>query len=173
MQRITSALLVGCGLLLVTWALAPASPSPARPPLVTADQTTPTQTPTLPADVNAQVDRLRERLSTAPQFPAPTRDPFRFGRRPEPARPAPVTPPAPAILEAPAVIKPALPRLVAVMTTEVEGGPQRTAVLAVGDDVQMLRIGESIGKLTVRSIGEDTVELVDQSTGATFRISLR
>jgi hypothetical protein len=173
MHRITSALLVGCGLLLTTWALAPAAPSPARPPLSAADQAALNQTTPVLADVNAQVDRLRERLASAPQFPAPSRDPFRFGPRPEPAHPTVEPAAPPAILAPPPAPAPVLPRLVAVMTTEVEGGTQRTAVVSVGDDVQMLRIGQSVGKFIVRSIGEDAVELVDQLTGATFRISLR
>ena len=43
-------------------------------------------------------------------------------------------------------------------------------MFAVADDVQILKPGEKIGALIVRSIGIDTVLVVDPATGTTYRV---
>jgi len=75
---------------------------------------------------------------------------------------APVTPPAPA-----------LPRLVAIAATNSDAGVTRSAVLTVGDDVQILKVGDMVLKLVIKSIGTDVVELTEPATGRTFRLSLQ
>jgi hypothetical protein len=75
---------------------------------------------------------------------------------------APVTPPAPA-----------LPRLVAIAATNSDAGVTRSAVLTVGDDVQILKVGDTVLKLVIKSIGTDVVELTEPATGRTFRLSLQ
>ena len=49
----------------------------------------------------------------------------------------------------------------------------RTAVLASGDDLQLVKAGETYSKFLVRSISIDSLELTDPATGAAFKISLQ
>lgn len=171
MHRLASILAFGGVALLVSWAVsAPAAPASAPPPalLVDAlDQVTP-----IVANVNAQVDRMRERLASPPQFPAPERDPFRFGRRPESPRPAQVVIAAPP----PGPVEPAgpeLPRLVAITAETIDGSVVRRAVLSAGDSVSVVKVGDKIGLFFVRSISLDAAELVDVASSLTYRISLK
>jgi hypothetical protein len=165
MNRLASLLALVGIVLLVTWAYAPAESGPSAPPRTNAaDQTA------VLAEVNAQVDRLRERLAAPPSYPAPARDPFRFGRRIEPARLMVPVPAPPELVEAP---KPVLPRLVAVIEDATDGGLLRKAFLSVGDDLKAYRPGDAAGSFVVRSISADFVELVDPASGATYKIALR
>ena len=174
MNRIASALLLGGGVLLTTWVVAPAAPAPSAKPLTTAEVAALTQQAPIVAEVDAQVTRLRERLAAAPQFPPPSRNPFLFGRGPEPASPKVNVPviAAPAPVE-PDAAAPTLPRIVAVIGTATDGGLLRTAVLGIGDDVQIVKPGDVVLRFVVRSISADAVELVDPLSNATFRVVLR
>jgi len=171
MHRFALALLLGGVVLLVSWVNAPASPSPdgsGAAATSTLDQLAP-----VVAEVNAQVDRLRERLSAPPARPRPARDPFRFGRRTEAPRPVATT-----ASEAPAELPsepppPTLPRLIAIMESATDGAPVRTAVLSEGDGLQIVKPGDTIGRFTVRAIGADALDLVDVATSRTFSISLK
>lgn len=166
MTRFASALLfLGGAVILIALQVSPATSAPvpraseAPSPL---DQVSP-----LLVEVNAQVERMRERLDARTSYPPPRRDPFRFGARTEPVRPTPPPPPPPA----PAYdVTPVLPRLVAVLSTATDGGISRTAVFAAGDDVQLVAPGDRIGTLVVRSIANDAVTLVDPASGAAFRV---
>ena len=173
MKRLAAVVLFAGAVLLSTHILAPAAPPRPQPAINAADLAAIDRTKSMVDEVNAQVDRLRERLARPPEYPAPTRDPFRFGKRVEPASPRPAPALAPAAVAAPAISAPALPRLVAIVSNATEAGPSRTAVLAVGEDVQLVTAGESVSKLVVRSIGADVVELADPVSGATFKISLQ
>ena len=169
MHRVAPLLLLSGVVLLVSWVVAPAAPSPT--PLVAPDVTTTSDqmSPVL-SDVAAEVNRLKNRLETPPSAPEPHRDPFRFGPRPEPVRPttsasavSDVAAPPPA---------PSLPKLLAIVDNTTDSGVIETAVFSIGDDLQVVKAGDAIGKFVVQKIGADAVELVDTS-GATFRIPLR
>lgn len=171
MHRIAPILLVAGVVLLATWVVAPAAPSPSPPPAraeAALDQTAP-----LVAEMAAQTERMRTRLEGPQSFPPPERNPFTFGARREvtPARPRgpvaePEAPPAP-----PA---PVLPKLLAVVTNNVEGGISLQAVFSVGDDVKVLKAGDAIGVFLIRSITADlVVELLEPVTGAVHRLTLR
>lgn len=166
MNRLALLLVLAGALLLLTWAIAPA----ASPPRSTPAAARATDQSAVLAEVNAQVERLRERLTTPPVYPAPARDPFRFGRRAEPVRLMVPVPAPPELVVAP---RPVLPRLVAVVEDAKDGGLLRSAFLGVGDDVQAYRPGDAVGMFVVRSISADLVELVDPASGATYKISLR
>jgi len=168
MHRFASVLAVGGGLVLVSWALAPAAP-PVKARSSAAVSAFDQAAPVL-AEVNVQVDRLRERLGAPPTLPSPERDPFRFGRRPEPTRPQPLISPAAVLAEPPA---PVLPKLVAIMTNTTESGSVRSAAFSLGEDLQIVRLGDVVGRLVVKSIGVDVVELVDPATSAVYRVSLQ
>ena len=174
MKRFVAIVLFAGAVLLSTHILAPAAAPPSAPIVLATDLAAIAQAAPIVESVNAQVDRLRERLANPPAYPAPTRDPFRFGGRREPARPTSAEPAPPdPVVAAPAISAPALPHLVAIASNTVEGGLVRTAVLAVGDDLQVLKAGDTIAKLVIRSVGADAVELADPVSGKTFRILLQ
>jgi hypothetical protein len=167
MNRLATLLLLGGVALLVSWAVAPAAPSGQTPRAATpCDQSSP-----VVAEVNAQGDRLRERLADTPKFPPPQRDPFRFGLRNERK---PVAPPA---LETPEVaLEPAalvLPKLLAIIADGARTSAALTAVFGEGESVRMLKAGDTIDAFVVRTIGTDFVELAEPATSKTHRLSLR
>ena len=172
MNRVAALVLLVGGALLMSWAVAPASPTPRlgpirgsadEPPVV---QHAPGQDPS--ANMTAEVERLRARLAAPAAYPAPTRDLFRFGARPvRTARNAP---------ETTAAVEPAapvLPRLVAIVNDGVPGRPAWRAVMAIGDDVRVLKAGETVGGLELRTINADGAELFDPISSRTFRVVLK
>jgi len=157
---------------LSTHILAPARTTPNRPSVRPDDlQARLDQSSPAVDQMNTEVEKLRERLLTPPSYPPPTRNPFRFGEPPEPPRPKSVAPVAPAIVTPPPPA-PELPRLVAITSAIVDGAAIYSAVFAIGDDVHLSKVGETIAGLEIRSIAVDSVELAERATGATFKISL-
>jgi hypothetical protein len=172
MTRTASAALGGGVVLLLVWKAATGAPSPAVP--LQRDTPPAAQTP-VPVDLDREAVRLHERLANSPKFPPPQRDPFSFGTKPPApvrARALPASPPMPVVVEAPPPVSDA-PRLLAVLTDAGDGGPLRRAVLGIGDDVQILRIGDTVTHYRIRSIGADALEFVDVVTGAITRVTLR
>jgi len=172
MKRFAAIVAFAGAVILSTHILAPAEPPPAPRAASSADLAFITQAAPMIDQVNTQVDRLRQRLAAPPAYPAPVRDPFHFGKREEPSRPKAIVE---AVAPAPVVRPPApvLPKLVAIAATTGDAGVIRTAILTVGDDVQILKAGDTVLKFVIKSIGADIVELVDSSTGSTFRLSLQ
>jgi Tfp pilus assembly protein PilP len=171
MPRSVVALALGGVFLLASWVNAPADPSPAGARLDLATLALLDQTAPVVADVNAQVERLRERLPVTTAVPAPSRDPFRFGRRPEPPPPALERAEAsPELAPAPRLADP--PQLLAILTS-TDSGVTRAAVIAVADDVRTVHAGEVIGSWTVKAVTEDAVEFEEASTGRVVRVPLR
>jgi hypothetical protein len=169
MQRIAALVLVAGGILILSWVVAPAAPTPRAPasPVLTPTEFQQAAAPVL-LDMQAQVERMRERLSTAPSYPVPTRDPFRFGRRAESAKPAPaMTPDVPPPAPPP---PPPLPRLIAIVSQSNETGSIRTALLGdAAGTMRTLKVGEAIGAFTIRAIDATSVDLVD-AAGVVHRI---
>ena len=172
MKRLSAIVIVAGAVLVSTHILAPAASPPAPAAVTAADVAAIAQTTPVVEQVDAQVDRLRERLATPPVYPPPVRDPFRFGQRTEPARPKPAAAPS-VVVERPAAPAPALPHLVAIATNVIGGTSVRTAVLAAGDDVHVVKTGDTYGTFVVLAIGADGVELTDPAAGSTFKISLQ
>ena len=46
----------------------------------------------------------------------------------------------------------------------------RRAVLAVGDEVKVFIVGDTVGTLTLTKIDADTIELTDRASGAVYRV---
>lgn len=170
MTRLVSVLSLFAGAsLLVVWLATPATSAPPQHPLPAVtpmDQVLP-----IVADVNAQVDRLRERLSDRAPYPPPSRDPFRFVA---PTRPAPTPSP---IMATPIPLlpdAPLAPRLVAILTNnDVTGTATRGAVLAdLDDDVQFVAAGDAIGGFIVAEVLDDAVVLKDARSGVSVRLTL-
>src|SRR5262245_54859631 len=109
MTRVVPAvsLLAGAAVLVAWWATPATSAPPQRPaPVVTEiDQILP-----VVADVTAQVDRLRQRLTDKPAVPVPARDPFRFSS--SRSTPTPRASVAPIVAPPPENVAPSVPRLV-------------------------------------------------------------
>jgi len=168
-------LLFAGALLISQWVLSSAaptvtpSPAPVAAPHMTLSAYEQTTAPIV-AEIAAQVDRLRERLNTPPAPPQPTRDPFRYGQRELP-RPKNVEPeivaPPPAQPRAPE-----LPRLIAIASEKTDAGVEWRAAISNGDQIILLKAGDTIGPFVVRSVSETTLELADPS-GAIHKIVLQ
>ena len=173
MKRFGAIVLFAGAVLASTYILTPAAAPPSPPAVSASDLAAIAQAKPVVDAVDAQVDRLRERLTNPPDYPQPVRDPFRFGARPEPPRPKPTV--SPALTDRAVVVPPppALPKLVAIATSVVDGALVRTAVLSVGDDLQIVKAGETYQKFSIRTIGIDVVEIVEPESGKTFKISLQ
>jgi hypothetical protein len=148
----------------------PAAPDTARAAVPRAMATPPSS-----SDIERQAEKLQARLHPDESYSAPSRNPFRFGAAPAPARPR-LTAPAPAA--APLVVAPALipqaPRmsLAGVATDVVDGATQRTAIVSTPAGVQLVKEGDAVEPgYRVAKIEEDAVELVG-GDGQTRRLSL-
>lgn len=134
----------------------------------------------LAADIQAQAGRLRDRLAQAPAPREEARNPFRFQPRSAPAVPRRTTVPAALpeplpepLLLVPEVREPAL-QLIGVAESGGKEGAVRTAMIAEGSDLLMVKAGEQIrGRYEVVAVGADAVELKDVRTGAIRRLLLR
>lgn len=173
MHRLTSALLLGGALLLASYINAPAAPTPAPARVAPEELAEIDAMAPLAVDVAQEADRLRARLSAVPEKPVARRDPFSFGAAKRPSRraeaeSAPV-PVAPAVENKSTM---AWPTLVALLTENAAPAPL-TAVLAIGDAVEILKAGDTIAGFQVTAITATTVELVHVATSAVTRLSLR
>jgi hypothetical protein len=162
--------------LVLAWLSAAASISRQTPP--TSDEPRrPVQTAgteTLAADVQAQAERLKQRLATAPAPQEPSRNPFTFSVRPPQRQqrapvPVDVAPPAPLVPMEPAL------ELIGVAESQSPKGPIRTAIISTAaEDLFMVKEGEILGgRYRVVAVGADAVELSDLVTGAVRRLGLR
>src|SRR5215210_7507782 len=93
MKRFAATVAFAGAVLVSTRILAPAQSPSAKPRVSPAALASIAQAQPMVDDVNVQVARLRERLATPPPYPTPTRDPFRYGKRPDPAPPKPAAAP--------------------------------------------------------------------------------
>jgi hypothetical protein len=173
---VSTTLLLGGVALLATWLVTPAgsSPDPARP---AAQQAGAAQTRSDAANdqagkIDEQVQRLRERLPAPAALPAARRDPFNFGNPPAPATVDPMTDPSveAALVEPPA---PILPTLVAILSDTIDGAPVRIAVVAAGDDVQLLKMGDRAGAWRVTAIGGESAVFTSDALGQSFTVALQ
>lgn len=147
---------------------------PWRAPRAPARSAVARQAEPVSFDVEAQAERLRKRLSTAPT-PRPVRNPFVFvDRQPVQARPAPRAVAPPLVAAAPVDIEPPL-ALIGVAEDGVGDARVRTAMIAgPGDELILARVGQPVGsRYKVTAIGGDAVELLDATTNRTRRLVLR
>lgn len=171
MHRLSSALVLGGAVLLTSYISAPAAPTPEPARASEAELDAIDASAPVAADVTQEAARLRERLAILPQKPVTQRDPFNFGTRPRSPKRATAAPePEPAILEEveppPALV---WPKLVALLT---DNGTI-TAVLGLGETVEMLRAGETAGGFLVREITAASIEVVHVATSVVTRLTLR
>jgi hypothetical protein len=163
-------------LLLVAWLssagglMRQADPPPAARPVV------PTDTSSVAAEVQAQTERLKNRLASAPAPQEPVRNPFMFApraapeRRPAAARAdtetlAPVTGP---------LLEPAI-ELIGVAEAASANGVVRTAIIsALSGELFLVKEGETLAsRYRVGAVAANAVELTDLLTGDVRRLALR
>lgn len=173
MHRLTSALLLGGGVLLASYISAPAAPTPESPRVSLATTAEIDALAPFVDDVAQETERLRARLTAVPAVPVARRDPFNFGSVRRPERPAPPTPEpqleTPVVDVAPAI---AWPSLVAVLT---DGGetPVFTGVLGVGDGIEIVKKGATLGGFQISDITSTSLELIHVATNTVTRLSIR
>jgi hypothetical protein len=169
MHRLRSALLLGGVVLLASYISAPAAPTPAPLPVPVTEIDAIDANAPIAADAVQEAARLRARLATVQEKPAPQRDPFSFGAAPKSPRraaAAPEPPPVFAPIEAPPI---EWPKLVALLTDK----GVVTAVLGVGEAVELLKAGESVSGFVIREISATSVEVVHVATSTATRLTLR
>jgi len=168
MERMASAILfLASALLLASRLVSPASsaPEPRAGRIEVVEQTPPAV-----AEVDTEVDRLRDRITATPDVPRPARDPFSFGRSTEPVRSlARSAETERALIDVRST--PTLPRLVAILSPDDALSP-RTAVFVAGDDVAMKSAGDELGPFHVDAVNADAIVLIDRATRDAFTVSL-
>lgn len=155
------------------FASTPPSNAPAGAPAPSAPQ--PAAAANAPTDIELQAMRLQARLRAERAYAEPSRDPFRFAPRREPAaerdQPAADAPPAPVVDAAPPG---PMVSLSGIAEDQVDGRTQRTAVLSSPGGVLLVREGEEIlGYYRVGRIEAEAVELISLSDGTLLRLSLK
>jgi hypothetical protein len=138
--------------LLATWlGWTPARQSSDAPPV--ARDMRPVET----SDIQDQAARLQTRVRSELDYQDPKRNPFRFisqrlARQP---RSIDVVAPPP-----PVALPEAFPFTLSGMATDdVDGQPQRTAIVTSASEVLFAKTGEQVGSYTVTRIDESGVEL--------------
>jgi hypothetical protein len=164
---------LGGGILLAAWFTSAAGvtrqPRAFRAPQPSSQAA---QLDTLAANVQSQASRLRLRLAAAPSPQSPIRNPFTFAAR-ESAAPATV-PRRPEPREAMAAAGPVESEPDLVLLGIAEQGKTRTALIGSGEELIMATEGQPVaGRYRVGAVSADGVELKDQLTGATRRLTLR
>jgi hypothetical protein len=169
------ALVSGGASLLATYLISTPTMVPGRvAPAAAAPQRTVRQTQD-EIDIQELAARLQARVRAEVKYQEPGRDPFRFVTR----RSAPqVISPKPRVIDAPAFVPaPVLPpiTLAGMATDQVDGVPQRTAVLSTPAGILIVREGESVaGLYRVVTIEDEAVELeAADGTRRTLRFSGR
>lgn len=172
MPRLTSALLLGAGVLVTTWVSAPAAPT-APPVRVSAEDLAEIAAMApIAAEVEQEVDRLRAQLAAVPQMPSPTRDPFSFGAprpspRPRVVAPADDLPMAETVVDAaPALVWPTL-------TAVMAESPGRTAVIAWGDSIEFVKSGDVFKDFRVVSVSGTSIDVHHVPSNTTKTLTLR
>jgi hypothetical protein len=172
MSRLRSALLLGGTVLLMSYISAPAAPTPAPARATETEMRAIDAMAPVVDDATQEAARLRARLAVVPEKPAPQRDPFSFGTTSRVPKRATVSPePEPASRSIEVAPPPPLvwPKLVALLT---DNG-KITAVIGVGDVVEILKAGETAGGFLVREITSTSIEVVHVATSDTTRLTLR
>ena len=171
MSRLRSALLLGGTVLLMSYISAPAAPTPAPARATETEMRAIDAMAPVAEAATQEAARLRARLAVVPEKPVTQRDPFSFGTTPRvPKRVIAAPEPEPVVSDAAPPPPPLVwPKLVALLT---DNG-KITAVIGVGDAVEMLKAGETAGGFLVREITSTSIEVVHVATSVATRLTLR
>ena len=170
MSRLRFALLLGGTVLLMSYINAPAAPTPTPARATESEMRAIDAMAPVTDDAAQETAKLRERLAVVPERPVTQRDPFSFGTAPRKTKRAVVAPEpepvAPEVAPPPPLV---WPKLVALLT---DNG-NITAVLGVGEAVEVLKAGETAGGFLVREITATSIEVVHVATSVATRLTLR
>jgi hypothetical protein len=168
----STAVISGAGIL-ATWffSMPPAhAPTSVAVPAARA----PRRAPAATVDIEKEAARLQLRPRPEEHYTDPSRNPFRFNERREPARPTTgvVAAPPPAAIEA---LPPPPPTITldGVAGDTVGGQEQRTAILHTEAGVVLAKEGDEVAGYRVAKIAADAVELTKISDGSILRVGLR
>ncbi len=166
---------VGGGALLVAWLAAANTATRTDPPPVVASVGAADRVDDLAIRVKDEGERLRTRLSHAPSPALNSRNLFSFAPAAVPHAPSRHL--AASVEEAEPIPMPPPPlplTLMGIAENPAPAGPVRTAILASGDEVYMVTVGQTIAaRYSVTAIGADAIELKDLSTGGFRRLALK
>ena len=167
----STAVISGAGIL-ATWVF---SMPPAHAPQGTAAPVARApQTPASAIDIEREAARLQLRPPPEQHYTSPTRNPYRFSERRDPAQATTgEAPPPPAIPVAPLPPPPPRITLDGIAADTVGGQEQRTAVLHTDAGVVLAKEGDEVAGYRVAKIAADAVELVKIDDGAVLRLGLR
>jgi len=160
----------GGGLLATWFAVTPKVTAPGELPAASAPHAVVAERQ-MTDDLTAQETKLREQLERAELKPS-ARNPFRFGRTPEAARPASAMP---ALETAPTVVPPSRPALTltGIAEQKTTDGIRRTAIISGDGQLYLAATGDSVaGTYHVIAIDADAVTLRDE-TGAELRVEFK
>ena len=164
----STAVISGAGILATWFFSMPPTPAPAR---VVAPAVRVPQASTAQIDIEKEAARLQVHRVEEPRFTEPSRNPFRFNARREPARATVgVAPPPP-----PVVLPPPPPRITldGVAADTMDSQSQRTAILHTDAGVVLAKEGDEVVGYRVQKIAADAVELVKIDDGSVLRLGLR
>src|SRR5262245_772185 len=163
----STAVISGAGILATWFFSMPPTAAPARvvAPAVRVPQVSKSQ-----IDIEKEAARLQLHRVEEPQYTEPSRNPFRFNARREPARPTVGVAPPP-----PVVLPPPPPRITldGVAADTMDAQPQRTAILNTNAGVVLAKEGDEVAGYRVQKIAADAVELVKIDDGSVLRLGLR
>lgn len=170
MNLIRAAALVGGAGLLVAWLAIPFTTRAGAPP-GERGPSVPLPFSPLASEIQAQADRLRDRLRTAPGLAPPLRNAFRFApRRPARLRETVATTSAitPADPAPPAIV------LSGIAEDATPDGVERTAVLNVMGKLFLAKEGDAVPpRYRVVRISADGVQLADVAGGTPLTLVLK
>src|SRR4029077_15032816 len=159
----STAVISGAGILATWFFSMPPNHAPASAvaPAPRAPQST-----TSTIDIEKEAARLQMRPPQEPHYTEPSRNPFRFSARREPARATTgVDAPSPPVTIAPPPLPPQI-TLDGVAADTVGSEQQRTAVLHTEAGVVLAKEGDQVAGYRVEKIAADAVELVKIEDGS-------
>lgn len=183
MRRLLLVVVAGGVLLLANWVQAPAAPArsvaaPSAADVASAEQTAQSVDP-VARQIDQEAERLRQRLAERAPFAEPVRNPFRFnGTKSVPKGSEPFSTKSvekgsdPLVLKAPAPPPIEMPTLIGLTEDTAAGVETRSAVLTMGDEMAVVKVGQTFSRFIVQSIGLTSVELVDVTSPSRLAVVL-
>jgi hypothetical protein len=164
----STAVISGAGILATWFFSMPPTSAPAR---AVAPAARPPQTTAAKIDIEKEAARLQVHHVEAPHYTEPSRNPFRFNARSEPARATAGV----VALPPPPVLPPPPPRITldGVAADTMDAQSQRTAILNTDMGVVLAKEGDEVAGYRVQKIAADAVELVKIDDGSVLRLGLR
>ena len=164
----STAVISGAGILATWFFSMPPTATPAR---AVAPVARVPQVNTAKIDIEKEAARLQVHRVQEPHFTEPSRNPFRFNGRREPAQATAGIVNVPP----PVVMPPPPPRITldGVAADTMDAQPKRTAILNTDAGVVLAKEGDEVAGYRVQKIAPDAVELVKIADGSVLRLGLR